>query len=212
MSSDHGSSIFPPNVPLPDPPGASFVARIPIFIVGGFLLSYLLYTIYLEAVDLEVARKPEAFSVAQGGAPSLPDTTISHSGVNDPLRCLECHMPSISDETERILISGGDISLDGLPEKYGDDFFDDERYWAKAGLEPRSDSRYNPASLPIGHFAGDKSCLVCHPMQDFDRQHRGHIFQPFEGCTLCHDPHAPVDKPLLKKTYRETCSFCHPPR
>ena len=212
MSREHGTSIFPPNVPIPDPPGSVFVTKIPVIVVGTCLLLYLLYNIYLEAIDQEIARRPEAFSVAQGGTPSLPDTTIAHSGVNDPLRCTECHEPPASEETERILIAGEDISLDGLPEKYDDDFFNDKKYWEKAGLEPRSDSRYNPASVPIGQFAGDKSCLVCHLMQDFDRQHCGHIFQPFENCTLCHDPHAPVDKPLLKKTYRETCSLCHPPR
>ena len=211
MSNEHGSSIFPPNVPLPDPPGASFVARIPIVIVGACLLFYLLYNIYLEAIDLEIARRPEAFSVAQGGSPSLSNVAITHSGVNDPLRCFECHEPPGSVETERILASE-DVSLDDLPEKYDVDFFDDEKFWEKAGMKLRSDSPYNPTSLPVGPFAGDKSCHVCHLMQDFDRQHGGHIYQPFENCTLCHDPHAPVDKPLLKKTYRETCSLCHPLR
>ena len=212
MSNDHGTSVFPPNVPLPDPPGASFVAKFPVILVGVCLLLYLLYNIYLEAIDQEIARRPEAFSVAQGGDPSLPDATISHSGVKDPLRCFECHEPPLSNETERILVSGGKISLDGLPEKYDEDFFDDEKFWEKTGLEFRSDSRYDPTSVRAGPFAGDKSCLVCHLVQDFDRQHHGHIFQPFENCTLCHDPHAPVDKPLLRKTYRETCSLCHPPR
>ena len=212
MSREHGTSVFPPNVPLPDPPGARFIARIPICIVGICLLLYLLYNVYLEAVDLEIARKPDAFSVAQGGDPSLPVPMISHSGVNDSLRCLECHEPPISEESKKILAPESEVLLDGLPEGYDADFFDDEKFWEKAGMKPRSDSPYDSTSVPVGPFAGDKSCLQCHPMRDFDQQHRGHIFQPFENCTLCHNPHSPVDRSLLGRTYQETCSLCHSPR
>jgi len=63
-----------------------------------------------------------------------------------------------------------------------------------------------------GPFLGDRSCLKCHPLKDFDRQHRGHRFEPYENCTMCHSPHKSVEKPLMKESYLKTCTRCHPLR
>jgi len=61
-----------------------------------------------------------------------------------------------------------------------------------------------------GAFGGDQVCMGCHPLKDFDAQHRGHKFEPFESCTMCHSPHKSIEKPLMKETYVKTCTLCHP--
>ncbi len=213
MSNDFGPSVFPPNLPIPDPPGANLLARIPIFLIGLGLLAYLGYTVYLEAVDWEMVRKPEGFTTAQGGLPTAPRAVLAHSGTNDATRCLECHDSPLSEETEKILHpQKEEETFDELPKGYDADFFDDEKFWAKSGLTLRKESQNNPGAVPIGPFSGDRTCLKCHPLEDFDRQHRGHAFQPFENCSMCHETHRPVDRPLLKDAYLETCTRCHESR
>ena len=68
------------------------------------------------------------------------------------------------------------------------------------------------AEILPGPFWGDQSCLVCHPLKDFEQQHFGHQFEPLKDCTMCHSPHKSIEKPLMKETYLKACTLCHPLR
>ena len=65
MSNNFRPSISPPNVPVPDPPGAKLLARIPIWLIGFGFLVYLVYSIYLEMVDRDFLRKPKPPAVSE---------------------------------------------------------------------------------------------------------------------------------------------------
>ncbi|MCL2306251.1 MAG: cytochrome c3 family protein [Planctomycetaceae bacterium] len=168
MGNDIRSSLLPPGAPVPDPPGAKLLAKIPVFVVGLIFLVYLIYNIRLEVVDWRNFPSPQEASVSEitGESPPPPPSLLeilTHPIANDPKRCLECH--DLAEET-----------LEILP----------------------------------GAFGGDQVCLACHPLKDFDEQHRGHKFEPFEKCTMCHSPHKSIEKPLMKETYVNTCTICHP--
>ena len=164
------SSVIPPGVPIPDPPGTNLLAKIPIFFVGIILLVYLIYNVSLEVIDWKNFFSPPETTATENkndGENEIPFPLLlgrlTHPVADDPKRCLECH----------------DLAEDMLE------------------------------ILP-GAFGGDKTCMACHPLKDFDKQHRGHKFEPFESCTTCHSPHKSIEKPLMKNTYEKTCSLCHP--
>ena len=170
MSNNMNSSIIPPGAPIPDPPGANLLAKVPIFFVGVILLVYLIYNVSLEVMDWRNFFTSQETTVAEnekneesGIPPPLLLGMLTHPVADDPKRCLECH--DLAEET-----------LEVLP----------------------------------GAFGGDMTCMKCHPLKDFDAQHRGHKFEPFESCTSCHSPHKSIEKPLMKETYVKTCTLCHP--
>ena len=198
---DYSPSFFPPNVPVPDPPGAKLLVQIPVFFVGLVLLGYLFYNLYLEAVDWKILPKREVPVAEEEKFPVHPVTL-------DPERCYECHESPFREETRIILDANKGITPEDLPEGYDPDFFDDEKFYSQYGLTVRKDIPSPPRELP-GPFLGNKACMKCHPVEDFDRQHNGHVFEPFESCTMCHTPHRSIAKPLLKETQSAMCIHCH---
>ena len=206
MSNSHQSSLIPPNVPVPDPPGAKLVTRIPIFLVGCGLLLYLIYNLYLEAVDWNF------FPSADTETPtSIIATRLTHPLTHDYKGCIKCHEPPLMEETQRIISENENIFPKNLPEEESDpDILDDEKLQALLDWPVQKGSLNLPGPLP-GPFLGDDSCLKCH-WENFDREHCRHDFEPFKNCTMCHSPHNSIATPLLKNTYAATCTQCHPLR
>jgi len=202
MSKDYTPTFFPPNTPVPDPPGAKLIMKTPIFLVGFVLLLYLFYNLYLEAVDWSVLPKREMSPVTES------EWFSAHSVSLDPERCHECHDPPLMEETLRILDAFKGHVPEDVPEGYDPDFFDDEKFLAQHGLTLRKDLQHPARSTP-GPFSGDQACMKCHPREEFARQHLDHAFEPFENCTMCHNPHHFIAKPLLKETRTTTCTRCH---
>ena len=205
MSSDQQPSLIPPNAPVPDPPGAKLVAKIPIFLIGCGLLLYLIYNLYLEAVDWA------GFPKGDTETPVPIVERLTHPLTHDHNGCLKCHEPPLMEETQRIISANKNLSPVTSPKGENDlDFFGDEKLQAPLDWPVQKDSQNSPRPLP-GPFLGDDSCLKCH-LENFGKEHRGHDFDPFKNCTMCHSPHNSIVAPLLKDSYATTCTQCHPLR
>lgn len=98
---------------------------------------------------------------------------ISHEGLGDPTRCMDCHD------------------------------------WEETpGSFPRPGREHT-----IGKWRGWKSCMVCHSIGDFEKQH-SHSLKTFEDCSRCHAVHgiASGERSLLRASREELCIQCHEAR
>lgn len=201
--SEYGTSFFTPNVPIPDPPGANFFVKLPVYLIGIFFAFYAAYSIYLEFVDYERMKNPEAFSIDDGGIPAGNPILLPHPGANDPQKCTNCHFPPLTDAAKEILEPEQELDFE-LPPEIDPDIFDDEKFYQMLRGEEAL-----AASKIVGDFRGGESCLSCHSQERFDLEHLGHRIQPFESCTICHNIHNPFVRPLLSRKPEDLCLQCH---
>lgn len=204
-----GTSLIPPNAPIPDPPGAYFFMQLPVFIVGlsfaialGFMLTNEFIDRFLGGAGEAREEDPENFIL------DLP--TLIHPDANDPQKCVICHFAT--REEESVSIFGTEVNREELPESLESWMLDEDHFREIHGLPPRSPEKRSSAFAPrVGPFRGTQVCMECHSYENFDEKHGGHIFPPLRDCTLCHDLHFSYRESLLNATHRELCSTCHDP-
>lgn len=204
--SQYGTSFFTPDVPIPDPPGANFFVKLPIYLVGVFFVFYLVYNIYLELVDWERMKNPSAFSSEEGGIPEGAPIPHPHVDTDKADKCLNCHFPPLSKAAKDFLKQKSDIDLEDLPSGIDPAIFDDELFEQMLRGEYQESSSY---AVEVGEFRGGRVCLDCHTPEKFDIAHLGHRLQPLESCSTCHRLHSPFVRPMLSNTPAELCKQCH---
>ena len=230
MSND--ASLIPPDVPIPDLPIWKFITRIPVILVGLFFVFYLLLLGYEQVNDLlgltdqqveqeidpDADEGDEQSAVVAGRNKGIPDQILkntptfellSHEGTDVETDCSNCHdKPSKSDDNT-IAILGEKVSIDDLPKDFDPALLDAIKVRDASGPLPKRKLR---DTISVGEFRGAKVCTDCHTPEEFDVKHDGHVFQPLEGCTLCHVMHDAENRYLLvNKTRDEICGLCHDP-
>jgi len=111
MSDNSQTSLIPPGAPIPDPPGANLLAKIPVFFVGLILLVYLVYNISLEVIDWKNSLNPKELAVSENEIESENESkdtlplsgNFTHPLTNDTRRCFECHESTFSEEMLKIV-------------------------------------------------------------------------------------------------------------
>jgi len=170
MSKNFQSSLIPPGVPVPEPPGANLPAKIPIVVVGFILLIYLIYNISLEVIDWRnyFTQNDERIALIEyegereSGNPSPMLGKFTHPISDDPRRCLLCH----------------DLAEDTLEVVPG-------RFWGDQSCmicHPLQDFDRQHQ----GHkFEPFENCTACHsPHQSIEKPLLKDTY--VKTCTLCH--------------------------
>ncbi|MGL6194309.1 MAG: cytochrome c3 family protein [Thermoguttaceae bacterium] len=221
-------SILLPNDPVPQPPGANFLLRLPVYIVGFAFSCTIIFFLFLFLQDWGIVEKRQPIEeltiVKDENEPD--DESENYDKEKTPKRADVSNQELIDFLTKNKLIHPETFSPEGCinchftPEEkpinnpqselFGNLNSDD------LNLTEASTAEFNKDVMQlkciVGMYRGNKVCMSCHTPEEFDLKHEGHNFQKLEECSMCHTMHSErVERPLLKATKKELCEQCHDP-
>ena len=229
------ASLIPPDIPIPDLPFWKFIMKIPIILVGIFFIFYLLLLGYEQISDLlgltdKQTNQGTELDFMEGDEPNdstdrnkgIPDSILkntpkyelfSHEGTNVETDCSNCHDKPAIPDANTVTILGEKVSFDDLPKDIDPELLDETKFREAYGLPPKDGKKLRLRdTISVGGFKGAEVCIECHTSEEFDIKHDGHVFQPLENCTLCHNMHDAENRFLLvDKPRDEICGQCHDP-